>query len=270
MLVAIEIRDATTRTTVQTNSVPIPGIFPTHEIAMKPGLSTSVTDTSGAMANQDGFIRLCGEPNGGSTLAAGWIGEINTIWAKRASNTLELARIVFRARRTMRYGAWAQMWHSKQLPFAISKAKMLLRIGEHLGDLDGQTFGHLPRGWSILYLLSLLGATRVKRFVEKAFIHPGLKLREAKALVAQLKGKQTEARMRKANVRHWLRRSAEFIRNNKSGWEPDERELATGGLARLIEEINAVEPAIFKGSPSTFITPLGPLTDQPIYHLNHL
>src|SRR5439155_10465405 len=104
MLVAIEIRDATTRTTVQTNSVPIPGIFSTHEIAMKPGLSTSVTDTSGAMANQDGFIRLCGEPNGGSTLAAGWIGEINTIWAKGASNTLQLARIVFRARRTMRYG----------------------------------------------------------------------------------------------------------------------------------------------------------------------
>jgi hypothetical protein len=40
---------------------------------------------------------------------ADWIGEINAIWAKEASNTLDLARIVFRTRQTMRCGAWARM-----------------------------------------------------------------------------------------------------------------------------------------------------------------
>jgi len=177
---------------------------------------------------------------------------------------LELARIVFQARRSMRRGAWAQMWRSKQLPFGFSKAKMLVRIGKHLGDLDGQTFGRLPMGWSILYLLSLLGATTVKRLVEEGFIDSKLTLREARALVAQSMGKQTEARVRKANFRQWLRRSVEFVRNNKSDLEPDERELVARGLTRLAEEINAVETAIF--NPSTFITQLG-LLPEPINHL---
>jgi len=95
-----------------------------------------------------------------------------------------------------------------------------------------------------------------------------LTLREAKALVAQLRGIQTEARVRKANFREWLRRSAEFVRNNKSDWESEERDWVTGGLTGLIEDINAVETAIF--NPSTFITQLGLLTAQPINHLNHL
>ena len=56
--------------------------------------------------------------------------------------------------------------------------------------------------------------------------------------------------MRKASLRLWLRRSVEFVRNKKSDWNPDERELVTEELTRLIEEINAVESAIFKGSPS--------------------
>src|SRR5437870_3175735 len=58
--------------------------------------------------------------------------------------------------------------------------------------------------------------------------------REAKELVA---GKPTEARTRKANVRRWLRRSAEFVRDTVSDWEPDERVLATEGLTRLMEQI---------------------------------
>ena len=195
---------------------------------------------------------------------ADWIGEINTIWAKGTSNTLELARIVFRARRTMRCGAWAQMWRSKQLPFAISKAKMLIRIGKHLGDLDGQTFGHLPSGWSILYELSKLPRALFEEFVGNKWIHPGLKLREAKALVARLRGKPTEARTRKANVRRWLRRSAEFLRNSVSDWDPDERELATEELTRFIEQIAAAGGMALmrNGDSLNFITQCNLLTDQ--------
>ena len=104
----------------------------------------------------------------------------------------------------------------------------------------------------------------MEQLIQKGFINPKLTLREAKELVARLKGKQTEARMREANVGERLRRFAEFVRNTVSDWEPDERELATETLTRLIEEIGAAETAIFKGNGNrlTFITQLGPLTDQ--------
>jgi hypothetical protein len=247
-------------TSVQPGSSPISQIVLTQDTARNARLPSFLVEAVVAGHNEKGFVPDCGESKEGSRPAAGWIGEINTIWAKGASNTLELARLVFRARQSMRYGAWAQMWRSEHLPFGFSKAKMLVRIGEHLGDLDGQTFGRLPRGWSTLYELSKLPRAVFEEFLREKAIRPGLKLREAKALVAQFKGKQTEARVRKANFREWLRRSVEFVRNNKSDLEPDERELVARGLTRLAEEINAVETAIF--NPSTFITQLGLLIDQ--------
>src|SRR5207249_7714197 len=94
-----------------------------------------------------------------------WAIQIQRVWVKGTSNTLELARIVSRARRAMDFGAWARMWRSKKLPFAISKAKMLVRVGEQLGDLDGQTFGRLPSGWSILYQLARLDRTTLERLI---------------------------------------------------------------------------------------------------------
>src|SRR6266404_3915661 len=115
-----------TGTTVQTGSVSIPQIFPTQDMAMNARLSTCLAEISPNTRNQKGFVRDCDEAKTGFASATDWIGEINRICALGATNTLELARIVFRARRTMRYGAWARMWRSKRLPFAISKAKMLV------------------------------------------------------------------------------------------------------------------------------------------------
>jgi hypothetical protein len=94
-------------TTVQTGSSPIYQIVPTQATAMNARHSTCLVEIRSATRNQNSTVPDCGGSNEGSTLAAGWIGEINTIWAKGASNTLELARLVFRARRAMYYGAWA-------------------------------------------------------------------------------------------------------------------------------------------------------------------
>ena len=150
------------------------------------------------------------------------------------------------------------------MPFGRRKGYMLLRIANGLGWANVQTFAHLPTGWSILHQLARLDRQTLEQLIQQGFIHPKLTLREAKELVARLIGKRTEARMRKASFRLWLRRSAEFVRNNKSDWNPDERELVTEELTGLIEEINAIETSIFKGSPSTFITQLGLLTDPGI------
>ncbi len=208
---------------------------------------------------------------GGADSVAEWMGKIKKVWALGASGTLDLARVLSSAKNQLRrhYGQWSQLWKFEhKMPLSKSTADRLATVGDRMAWIDSATSLNLPRGWNILFCLAPLDRQTLEQLIEQGFIHPKLTLREAKELVARLRGKPTEAGTRKANVRQWLRRSAEFVRNNKSDWKPDERELVTEGLTRLIEELNAVETSIF--NPSTFITPLDLLTDQPIKHLNHL
>jgi hypothetical protein len=125
-----------------------------------------------------------------------------------------------------------------------------------MGWVDSATSLNLPRGWNILYCLARLDRQILELLIRQEFIHPKLTLREAKDLVARLKG--TKPNTRKANVRERLRRFAEFVRDTASDWEPDERELATEELARLIEEIGVTATAICKRdrNSSAFITQL--------------
>jgi hypothetical protein len=171
---------------------------------------------------------------------ADWIGEIKKVWARGSSSTLDLARVVSAAkyRLQLHYGQWSWLWKSEQkMPLSKSTADQLAVIGQRMGGLDSQTSENLPRGWNILYCLARLDRQTLEQLIQQGFIHPKLTLREAKELVARLKGKQTEARTRKANVRQWLRRSAEFVRDTVSDWKPDERKFATEELTRLIEQI---------------------------------
>ena len=168
-----------------------------------------------------------------------WASQIRSVWAKGATNTLELARLVFRARRTMRYGDWAQMLRSKQLPFAKSKSKMLVCIGEQLGDLDGQTFGHLPSGWSILYCLSLLGVSTVKQLIEEGIIHPRLTLRESRELLAKHRGDKDKSKKLKVSRR--LRSFRDFVLETLEEWTTAECELAVAELAQLAARITTRE-----------------------------
>ncbi len=114
---------------------------------------------------------------------------------------------------------------------------MLVRIGEHLGDLDGQTFGRLPAGWSILYSLSLLVVAAVKRLINEGVIHPGLSWREARGLVAKHRGEQSKRKSRKVGCR--LRSFREFVLGTLDEWTDSECELAAVELAQLAERITA-------------------------------
>ena len=146
---------------------------------------------------------------------------------------------------------------------------MLAAIGVRLRWLKWQTFANLPLGWSTLYELSKLPRAVFEEFLRNGVIHPGLKLREAKELVARLRGKPTKTRTRKASVRHWLRRSAEFVRDTVSEWQPDERELATEQLTRLLEQIaTAGGMALMRnGNSLNLNTQCNVLTDQQHIHL---
>ena len=166
----------TTQTTVQTASRFVPPNCLTQDRALSARQSTSRVDIGLRTPNPNGLVHDDTEPKVG--LDAEWTEEIKRIWAAGATKTLELARTVFRARRSIGYGSWTRMWRSSHLPFGLSKAKMLVRIGDVLGDLDAQTFGQLPNGWSILYQLSLLGAESVMRLVGEGIIHPRLTLWE--------------------------------------------------------------------------------------------
>jgi len=139
----------------------------------------------------------------------------------------------------MRYGDWAQMLRSKRLPFAKSKSKMLVCIGEHLGDLDGQTFGHLPGGWSILYCLSLLGVATVKQLIEEGIIHPGLTLREARELQAKHRGDKRKSKKLKVSRR--VRSFRGFVLDTLEEWTAAECELTVAELAQLAERITTMQ-----------------------------
>jgi hypothetical protein len=198
---------------------------------------------------------------------ADWIGEIKKVWARGSSSTLDLARVVSAAKNRLQrhYSQWSQLWKSEQkMPLSKSTADRLATVGDRMGWIDSATSLNLPRGWNILYVLARLDRGTLEQLIEQGFIDPKLTLREAKELVARLRGKLTEARTRKANVRRWLRRSAEFLRNTVSDWEPDERELATEQLTRFIEQIAAAGgmAPMRNGNSLNFITQCNRLTDQ--------
>ena len=238
----------------QAGSGPIPGIvFPAQHKLMNTGLLISATAASSGTDKQDAFTRLCQGSKTGSPSAADWIAEIKRIWARGPANTLELARAVAAAKNLARHGQWQEIW--KALPFSRRKADMLAAIGVRLRWVKWQTFANLPLGWSTLYELSKLPRAVFEEFVRNGVIHPGLKLREAKALVARFRGKPTETKTRKANVRHWLRRSAEFVRDTVSEWEADERELATEQLTRLLEQIATAGGIVLMRDGNFLISP---------------
>jgi len=137
----------------------------------------------------------------------------------------------------LRRGQWTALWRSGRMPFAKSKADMLLAIGQKLVDLDAQTFGHLPAGWSILYQVAQLERAIFDNLVRAGTIHPKLTLLEAKELVALFNGRRG-AKSRTTNVGQRLRRFAEFVRGTVTDWNAAERQLATDELTRLMEQIS--------------------------------
>src|SRR5262245_19129582 len=113
-----------------------------------------------------------------------WIGHITTVWARGAGSTLELAQVVWMARKRLPYGEWTRLWKTASLPFSKRKGEMLAVIGNRLGWVNAQTFAHLPWGWSALYHLAQLDRETFETLRKEGIIHPRLTLLEAKVLLA--------------------------------------------------------------------------------------
>jgi hypothetical protein len=167
-----------------------------------------------------------------------WIGEISKLWTRGAAHTLELALLVWEARKRLHDGQWTRLWQSGSLPFSKREAHMLSAIGKSLGWVNAQTFAYLPSGWSILYCLAQLEQETFAQLVKEGTIHPGLSLQKARQLLARLKGESNQHQQR-INVKRRLRQFADFVRNTANDWQPEERDLVKIELTRLIEQIGA-------------------------------
>lgn len=173
-----------------------------------------------------------------------WIQVIHEVWSRGTTNTLELARVIARARKCLPYGHWGHLWRSSQaLPFSKRKGDMLVVIGQELGDLDAQNFAQLPSAWSTLYYLALLGRTEVEEAVRQGKIHPGLTLQEAKLMLAKARsaGQQKDSG---SGISVRLARLAKFIHAESDHWTHAQRNFCRSRLLALANEIQPGNSAV--------------------------
>jgi len=96
--------------------------------------------------------------------------------------------------------------------------------------VDAQNSAHLPAAWNVLYHVSMLDLDTIKRQIELGTIHPGLTLREAQRLLAELRGQPARNKSPGLNVRQRLGKFSEFVRATLKDWSTAERELAAHQL----------------------------------------
>ena len=169
-----------------------------------------------------------------------WLAEINRLVSVSKINYLNVARIVFAAKRDLSRGQWTAMWESEGAPFKKGKADALFSIGKNLGELNAQTSEHLPAGWNPLYQLSRLDRDTLMKLIDEGTIHPRITFNAARELVARFKGGLKKKAT--ANVIRRLHRFRAFIDKTLNEWTRDERELAQLELSEVIEQIAGVGP----------------------------
>lgn len=200
------------------------------------------------------------------TMLADWIGLIRQVCAQGSNSTLELARLMNRARRALPYGGWGQLWRAGSLPFSRRKGEMLVVIGECVEGLDAQNSAQLPMAWNTLYYLARLGRAIMERLIEQGRIHPGLSLHEAQTLLAQ--HHPARCKSARSKLRNRLANLAAFIRLNAGSWPQAEQDFASRQLSDLAGEIReaASRADICGGAQAVHSFHLQPsvkLADQP-------
>jgi hypothetical protein len=169
-----------------------------------------------------------------------WIRQIREVCARGGGSTLELARLLNRAKRALPYGGWSRLWQGEGVPFSKRKGEMLVLIGETVGGLDAQNSAQLPAAWNTLYFIARLGRQAMEQLIHQGRIHRGLTLREAQELLGEYKPEKRRGGSRSMLLNR-LRRFAAFVRANLQRSSEDERETAAGRLLVLAREIQVVK-----------------------------
>ncbi len=207
-------------------------------------------DGSTARALTDWTPEVNGNLQRGKNITpADWENAIQQCCVRGTTHTLDLARIVFAARKALPHGEWARLWRAGRIAFSKRKAEMLAVVGRGLGDLNAQTFAHLPSGWSTLYYLARLARPFLNSLIADGTIHLALTLMEAKALLARFNGRPDQP-AKCQNVRHRLRQFKHFVRATSETWNAAERDFVRAELQEL---------AVHLESQSRSATPLHPI-----------
>jgi hypothetical protein len=165
-----------------------------------------------------------------------WTNAIKQTWDRGTGRTLELARLMSRARASLQYGLWARLWQSETLPFSKRKGEMLVAIGQGVGGLDAQNSAQLPPAWNTLYYLARLGQTTVEQLIGQGEIHPRLSLQAARELLARHRP-GLERKKRGSRLKARLARFTAYVRAEIKSWSETERRFVHRGLLELANEI---------------------------------
>jgi hypothetical protein len=150
--------------------------------------------------------------------SGGWIGEISRAWARGLENTLQLARLLHQARRSIKHGQWSRFWRSQQVPFPKRTAGMLVIIGEGPDGTDAQTFARLPAGWNMLYYIAQLGQELAGRLTAEGRIHPRLRLRQARELIAEFRPELAQKRPASSPLERRLDEFSKLVLTHAASW----------------------------------------------------
>ncbi len=172
-----------------------------------------------------------------------WVAQIKAAFAQRKSGALTLAKLVYAAKRALRFGQWSELWRrSGRMGFAKRTGEMLAVIGRGLGSLDAQNSAHFPSAWNTLYYLAQLDAGVLVDLIHRGKIHPALTINEAKALLAFYKP-ESRSKSHRSQVKRRLANFRKFIQGTLDNWTPEERETARLAFMELAAEIASHENA---------------------------
>jgi len=166
-----------------------------------------------------------------------WIQKINRFWKGGPGNTLALARLLGRARRSMERGEWSRLWRSQRVPFSKRKAEMLVSIGNGLAKVNAQKSAHLPSGWNTLYYLAQLGQQSIDRLIAEGRIHHRLRLHQARKLLAEFRPELAPKNPMPMPFMRQLARFSKFVETQAPNWSRIERGFFRDELNWLLKAV---------------------------------
>ena len=162
-----------------------------------------------------------GTAEGAQPSWADLVATLRAAWDRRRANSFEFPITVWRIRQHLQGGQWSEFLASEDIPFARSQGYMLARTGKWLSRLNVQTFGRLPEGWSVLYVLTRLSPSPLQRHIVSKAVHPKMTLAQARRLA---QGKTPLPRQTRVSRR--LASFARFVKDTVGTWSSDERSQA--------------------------------------------
>jgi hypothetical protein len=144
----------------------------------------------------------------------------------------------------MEHGLWSKLWRDERRPFSKRKAEMLVVIGAGLKGLNANICAHLPSSWRTLYYIAQLGQALPERLIANGRIHPRLRLREARELLAEFRPELAQRKSTLSPLNRRLIRFSDFVLAHAVARSSSDRQLVRAVLKRLLDAISP-KPNVF-------------------------